>query len=448
MSAAPHANTSFELHIKAVGIGKCDPETRAPKALTLPFTAQCYDLGDKQSPWVGDVDVERYFFEAYARDGLAEPSRHSSPSPRGSLPATSLLEATEGSPPSYPGYRVPAVGQLQLLIKTPTQAVKAFIMPYDLRGVPVGGRLLARERTYVSRSSPSPSTSNAGSPAPSPSPSPQRPGESLRFAVQLQFVCTKAPSANRKDYHISRSVKLVFGAGPGSPEYDGESRVERHDEIVAPTEPKRRRSSLVPSVEAQRRRSLAGGSPPGSLETPRRRRSLLASSPDSPLQCRRSTVTQSPEINSGGSPRQTLGQTLESWAAVRADWQLRMAEQMKRKVEEEERGTSDAERPVLRRKPTRLEGFEPLPARPTSPTPPQTRPSLLSTLRAASPAPHAPAPSSLGLPELHSNEANAPLTPKKNRPMLDTRATPPVSPRRRTSVVDRELSELLRSTHV
>lgn len=465
MSAAPHANTSFELHMKAVGIGKCDPEIRAPRALTLPFTAQCYDLGERQSPWVGDVDVERYFFDTYAASELPtssqppSPDRYSvspSPSPVKGSTATPLLDAAE-QPPAYPGYRVPPVGQLQLLIRTPTAAVKAFILPYDLTAVQVGGRLLARERTYVSRQS------SQASPAPR--------GESLRFAVQLQFVCTRA--AKRRQYYVSRCIKLVFAAGPGSTDTEGELRVERHDEVVPPERRRRRESS----PEAVRRRSLLASSP-----AERRRSSFaIASSPiDSPPQ-RRSAF--SPDMaGSLGSPRQSLGQTMESWAAIRHEWQRREAEEaeeaeagehveagmlaaigepvqtvqtgeqaeLKGPAEHKQEPTDEAtSRPRLRRMPTRLEGFEPPPARPTSPTPPRAQPSLLSALRAVS----------------TTTATSEPQTPRKSRPAqpaqparparpevaelaLERRATPPLSPRRRTSAVEKELSELLRSSRI
>lgn len=401
MSAAPHANTNFELHMKAVGIGKCDPDIRAPKALTLPFAAQCYDLGERQSPWVGDVDVEKHFFDMYA---ASEPSPSPSPSPSpGGYSPTPLLDAAE-LPPSYPGYRVPPVGQLQLLIKTPKAAVKAFIVSYDLTAVPVGGRLLARERTYVSRSS-------AASPA-----SPR--AESLRFAVQLQFVCTR--QERKRQYHLSRSIKLVFAAGPGWDE--AEPRVERHDEVVPPERRRRRESS----PEAVRRRSLLASSPA------ERRRSFASSPIDSPPR-RRSIYAQSPELASSlGSPRQSLGQTIESWAAIRSEWEHRREIEQ---AEQAEREKAKEARPRLCRMPTRLEGFEPPPARPTSPTPPRAQPSLLSALRTASPVP----PSPMGEPQ----------TPRKTRPELaelERGATPPLSPRRRTSAVDRELSELLRSS--
>lgn len=342
--------------MKAVAIGKCDPEIRAPKALTLPFTAQCYDLGERQSPWVGDVDIERHFFEKYAAAQSCP-----SPSPSGYSPSTDFNSEL---PPSYPGYRVPPVGQLQLLIKTPKAAVKAFIVSYDLTAVPVGGRLLARERTYVSR----PSSTSPNAPR----------AESLRFAVQLQFVCTRQD--RKRQYHLSRSVKLVFAAGPGWD--DGEQRVERHDEVVPPERRRRRESS----PEAVRRRSLLASSP---AERRRSFASSFASSPiDSPPR-RRSIYAQSPEATSLGSPRQSLGQTIESWAAIRTEWEHRREVEQAEKAERERKEKEDP-RPRLRRMPTRLEGFQPPPARPTSPTPPRAQPSLLSALRAASPVPPSP----------------------------------------------------------
>ena len=255
---APHSLPStsasgFTLHIGALGRGKsCTPDLRCPRHLVIPFAATYYDLEDgsgsgrrqgaAQTPWVGTVDLEAHLFASYASPSMGGPM-----------------------PPFFPGYRVAPVGQLQILVKTPTQAVKVFLVPYDLRNLPVGGRLLARERSYVQASTATGCSSVTGK-------------ESLRFAFQLQFTCvatsfepaesrsrdssttrrrrarSDASSASssrcptptmaksrlatqstlgKKAFYLAKSLRVVFITSP--PEKDQGMRVERKDEVVLPS---------------------------------------------------------------------------------------------------------------------------------------------------------------------------------------------------------------------
>ncbi|KAK4684236.1 hypothetical protein P7C73_g5953, partial [Tremellales sp. Uapishka_1] len=202
--------------------------------LVLPFSATYYDLEHPssssstptQSPWVGSINLEQHFHDSYA-----------------------LLLPPLGPPPPFPGYRIAPVGQLQLLIKTPTQAIKVFLLPYDLRNLPIGARMLVRERTYVRN--------------------PANDNEALRFALQIQFVCvesarsstshrgsrkasttrrpkgvaskpdsartpSQASSLSSKSFYVSKHIKVVFASC--APEKHETVRVERTDEVVLPSE--------------------------------------------------------------------------------------------------------------------------------------------------------------------------------------------------------------------
>lgn len=241
----PHSSTSeFSLYIKAVG-KSCSPELRCPKPLDLGFGATYYDLEDpntggsnsspspSQTPWVGTVELEEWYYDQYSSD------------------------LDEHEPPIHPGYRVAPVGQLQMIVKNSTNAIKVFLVPYDLRQIPVGGRLLARERTFIHNSNAESTTNDDGSGSPK-----GKKRESLRYAYQLQFIClplstqrsessttrqtsTQSNSSERA-YYLSKSLRIVFTSTP--PESDQETRIEREDEIVPPSDlksiPGRRRSSL------------------------------------------------------------------------------------------------------------------------------------------------------------------------------------------------------------
>lgn len=261
----PHSSsTTFSLHIKAVGQGKrCPADLRCPKPLDLPFSATYYDLeggsraaGANQTPWVGTIDLEQHYYDIYAPTSTS-----------------TLTTGTKGlDPPDHPGYKVAPVGQLQMIIKTPSHALKAFLVPYDLRDIPVGGRLLARERTYVHSTSTASHPINVGSLSPGSNQGQQK--ECLRYAFQLQFVCLSTPvdatstrsprdssttrhtsstsdtgKSGDRAYYLSKTLKVVFTSSP--PEVDETLRTERADEIVQPTSSGIRISAPV----KQRRRS-------------------------------------------------------------------------------------------------------------------------------------------------------------------------------------------------
>ena len=291
---APHslpstATSGFALHLGSLGKGKsCPPELRCPRHLVLPFMATYYDLEDlskgyhhgggvgkgaAQTPWVGTIDIEQHYFRSYSSSSSSNASSSSYST------TTTTFNSHHGTnsqpePPCHPGYRVSPVGQLQILIKTPSQAIKVFLIPYDLRHLPLGGRLLARERTYVQ------SLHQSG-----------HRGESLRYAFQLQFICVASnvgdsvqkrivrdssttrrrkgmsesesdPSSSRcstptptdssyssrnhhnsvtktndldgKAYYVSKSIKVIFTSS--SLEKDEVFRIERTDEVVLPSE--------------------------------------------------------------------------------------------------------------------------------------------------------------------------------------------------------------------
>ena len=237
---APHSSSNeFSIHIKAVG-KSCSPELRCPRPLDLGFAATYYDLedtgGPSQTPWVGTVELEEWYHDRYSSD---------------------LAEA-EVEPPIHPGYRIAPVGQLQMIVKTPTNAIKAFLVPYDLRSIPIGGRLLAGERTYIHSPEIAPSPKLDGSPDKDTK---GKKRESLRYAYQLQFIClpfdqsrrgsstTRQTSTSQEEraYYLSKSLRVVFTSTP--PESDQETRTERTNEIVPASDIKlsgsgRRRSSV------------------------------------------------------------------------------------------------------------------------------------------------------------------------------------------------------------
>lgn len=264
-SVTPSPTTGFALHIGAVGRGRsCPRELRCPPHEVVPFAATYYDLEDggrkSQTPWVGSVDLEEHYYSRYTSDTIPVSW------PKNQEGTGQVNPPHIASPPAYPGYRVAPVGQIQTLIKTPDSAVKVFLLPYDLRFLRPGGRLLARERTFVSSASTSP---DLGGSSPSSIRSDTSPREKLRCSIQLHFICiprsqpikpTRDSSTTRRsrhrqdirscavdeavdatsqlqsssDYYLARTIKVIFTSTPlGTSEVE---RTERTDEVVQPTE--------------------------------------------------------------------------------------------------------------------------------------------------------------------------------------------------------------------
>ncbi|GFZ45136.1 hypothetical protein JCM24511_02862 [Saitozyma sp. JCM 24511] len=355
----PSTSTSaFTLVLGAIGKGRtCPHDLRCPPHIQIPFSATYYDLehasargtstaspgrGAAQTPWTATIDLESHYFDAYATSPVTTTSAStfqpgSSFPPSGGPAGTGGPEGLGGHgrhgghgvsvtpdrpapPPPHPGYRVAPVGQLQLLVKSPSSAVKVFLVPYDLRDLAVGGRLLARERTWVETApTPTPTPTEATSTAPSalntstglaasisppltPSSTPISRRESLRYAVQLQFICvesdeppsssasapmresattrhravsaslprtsphpkhsvsegqTDGPTPTRKAYYVSKSIKVIFASNP--PEKDEITRTERADELVPPSTP--HHPAAVRPSEGTTKRLVKGSSP-------------------------------------------------------------------------------------------------------------------------------------------------------------------------------------------
>lgn len=296
LAHAPHSLPStsshaFSLHLASMGRGKtCEPALRCTPSIDLPFDATYYDLEDdgaqpaagrrrsagaaSQTPWVGQVDLEGFYFSQYTACSLAE--SHTA--------RKDNMSRTE--PPTSPGYQVAPLGQLQLVIKTPAQPVKAFVIPYDLRRLEAGGRLLVRERIYVMSSDGSDLDSSPSAPSPGTR------KEALRYAIQLQFTCIAAApphqassphpnsahttrhtsayspgtywsgaESSAKQYFLSRSIKLVFVSSPPGPA--DHLRTERHDELV-PAPPAPRRPSSPSSAGGSEAASAGLSFSPGS----------------------------------------------------------------------------------------------------------------------------------------------------------------------------------------
>ena len=200
----------FDAEIGVLGVGKCKPSLRCPPHVHLKFPAHFYDFhaidpaasasnagstAALGSPYVGTIDLEAHYHNVLLTKRLA------------ALGNNAISSTEPGDLPSFPGYAVPSKGQIQLIVKYPDlNAVKLFLVPYDLTDMQPGTKTFVRQkttarpnpiRTTSTSSSDESQPSNRASPANARMPPPK---EALRFAIHLQFCCppVKAQHDNRQ----------------------------------------------------------------------------------------------------------------------------------------------------------------------------------------------------------------------------------------------------------
>ncbi|ORY82610.1 hypothetical protein BCR37DRAFT_392810 [Protomyces lactucae-debilis] len=131
MSQQPSKPLQFTASIGVLGRGDCKPSLRCPPHLTVPFPAYFYS---DMSPYVGQIDLD------VDQDGKKQR-----------------------------GYRIPAAGQLQVIIRNPNKtAVKLFLIPYDLSDMPPLSKTFFRQKHYDC----------------------QQGSQKLRYAIHVQICCT------------------------------------------------------------------------------------------------------------------------------------------------------------------------------------------------------------------------------------------------------------------
>ncbi|KAI9168513.1 hypothetical protein H9P43_007886 [Blastocladiella emersonii ATCC 22665] len=178
---------------------------------TLPVSGSPTGASPAWSPYVGVIDLDTL---------PTSPSAATRGSDRDLASSSTSREGVPG------GYRVPARGQLQVVIKNPHRtALKVFLVPYDLSGMPRGTKTVLRHKQYAV-----PVASAAGSGGKDPdmlpaasSPKQHVPAKSLRYALQIPVVCTPR---GRIYLAGAGGLRVVFsGKGP-----------ESHETLVATTD--------------------------------------------------------------------------------------------------------------------------------------------------------------------------------------------------------------------
>jgi hypothetical protein len=172
MSTTPSKPLDFVAQIGVLGKGDCKPSLKCPPHVSIPFPAVFYSYASgghsdpEPSPYVGMLDLESTLnklnesetaaprrrrkhqqdqdhsnaFEAADTNDLYHDKAHRR---QHKLHKRASTTAPAGS------YRIPEIGQLQIVIKNPNKtAVKLFLVPYDLSDMPPGTKTFIRQRSY------------------------------------------------------------------------------------------------------------------------------------------------------------------------------------------------------------------------------------------------------------------------------------------------------------
>lgn len=241
MSTTPSRPLDFVAKIGVLGRGHCKSSLKCPPHVTVPFPAVFYSYNtgngrisdNEPSPYVGLIDLEH---------SLVPPAESQEPSKRkrraatdqesldfrlqfndehAGETATAELRRKEkkkkrrsASPKAPPGgcYRIPAEGQLQIVLKNPNRtAVKLFLVPYDVSDMEPGQKTFIRQRSYSAGpiiDMPLASRRNYGTDRPeaalSHSDDP-RDRPILRYLIHLHICCT-----GKGRYYLYKSIRVVF----------------------------------------------------------------------------------------------------------------------------------------------------------------------------------------------------------------------------------------------
>lgn len=177
MSTAPSKPLDFTAQIGVLGKGSCKP--KCPAHVTIPFPAVFYNWGgvvgrnqklvdNEPSPYVGHIDLQHSLLVSGKRRGRERSPVHLTGEECESVdigqdsiadgetrnlavrPDKKRRRITPPSLVPHGGsYRIPQLGQLQIIIKNPNKtAVKLFLVPYDLTGMEAGTKTFIRQRCY------------------------------------------------------------------------------------------------------------------------------------------------------------------------------------------------------------------------------------------------------------------------------------------------------------
>jgi hypothetical protein len=243
MSTTPSRPLDFVAKIGVLGRGQCKSSLKCPPHVTVPFPAVFYSYNtgngrisdNEPSPYVGLIDLEHSLPPpGESNTDSKRRRRHAVPAPdqgdldfrisrstnntdsdmKNDLRKKEKKKRRSTSPRAPPGgsYRIPAQGQLQIVLKNPNNtAVKLFLVPYDFSDMEPGQKTFIRQRSYSAGpiiDMPASSRKNFGTDRPEAALSnSEDPNDRpiLRYLIHLHICC---PAKGR--YYLYKSIRVVF----------------------------------------------------------------------------------------------------------------------------------------------------------------------------------------------------------------------------------------------
>jgi hypothetical protein len=243
MSTTPSRPLDFVAKIGVLGRGQCKSNLKCPTHVAVPFPAVFYSYNtgngrishNEPSPYVGLIDLENSLpAPEEGNESSRRRRRHAEPAPdqddldfrisqtddgtnrvmKSDLRKKEKRKRRSTSPKAPPGgsYRIPAQGQLQIVLKNPNNtAVKLFLVPYDLSDMEPGQKTFVRQRSYSAGpiiDMPTSSRKNLGTDRPEAAlSSSEDPNDRpiLRYLIHLNMC---SPSKGR--YYLYKSIRVVF----------------------------------------------------------------------------------------------------------------------------------------------------------------------------------------------------------------------------------------------
>ncbi len=243
MSTTPSRPLNFVAKIGVLGKGQCKSSLKCPPHVTVPFPAvfYSYDAGNgrisnnEPSPYVGLIDLENSLaapedendsnkrkrrqsgvskHQDDARNSLTFEDEAAGRNAADNLRKREKKKRRSTSPKAPPGgcYRIPAQGQLQIVLKNPNKtAVKLFLVPYDLSDMEPGQKTFIRQRSYSAgpiidlpaSTRSAHGTNQPGAALRNSEDANNRPR--LRYLIHVHICC---PSKDR--YYLYKSIRVVF----------------------------------------------------------------------------------------------------------------------------------------------------------------------------------------------------------------------------------------------
>lgn len=305
MSTPASNPLDFVAQIGVLGKGNCPASLKCPAHVTVAFPAVFYNYpsanafrsisDDNPSPYVGTIDLEHNL------KPLEPPVRRSRPSQASLDPEALAAEITSpentaigralaretrerkqrSSPsPKVPlggAYRVPQKGQLQIIIKNPNKtAVKLFLVPYDLEGMPPGTKTFVRQRSFSSE--PILEAAFLEKQSTLAARDPMRNKDILRYLIHLKF-CSIAKGR----YFLYDNIRVVFANRVPDDKEKLRNEVQLPEPRFSPYKPTPEPGSRSPSVAEESFSSQPEESPPTLFSLPTRSTfELHSNSGDSP----------------------------------------------------------------------------------------------------------------------------------------------------------------------